>query len=72
MVNGFHLTLMIGPVVPVPVSQEVLDALTSRERDHEQRQRERLPARVHAQQSFAATNPFPARGRRIRFRSCGW
>ena len=29
MVNGFHLTLMIGPVVPVPVSQEVLDALTS-------------------------------------------
>ena len=29
MANGFHLTLMIGPVVPVPVSQEVLDALTS-------------------------------------------
>ena len=29
MVNGFHLTLMIGPVVPVPVSQEVLDALTA-------------------------------------------
>jgi hypothetical protein len=26
---GFYLTLMIGPVVPVPVSQEVLDALTS-------------------------------------------
>ena len=29
MVKGFHLTLMIGPVVPLPVSQEVLDALTS-------------------------------------------
>src|SRR5437764_1199239 len=29
MNTGFHLTLMIGPVVPVPVSQEVLDALTS-------------------------------------------
>jgi hypothetical protein len=29
MANGFNLTLMIGPVVPVPVSQEVLDALTS-------------------------------------------
>jgi hypothetical protein len=29
MNSGFHLTLMIGPVVPVPVSQEVLDALTS-------------------------------------------
>ncbi len=31
MVNGFHLTLMIGPVVPVAVSKEVLDALTSLE-----------------------------------------
>ena len=29
MNSGFHLTLMIGPAVPVPVSQEVLDALTS-------------------------------------------
>jgi hypothetical protein len=29
MVSGFNLTLMIGPVVPVPVSQDVLDALTS-------------------------------------------
>lgn len=29
MTKGFHLTLMIGPVVPLPVSQEVLDALTS-------------------------------------------
>jgi hypothetical protein len=29
MVSGFNLTLMIGPVVPMPVSQEVLDALTS-------------------------------------------
>ena len=29
MHKGFYLTLMIGPAVPVPVSQEVLDALTS-------------------------------------------
>jgi hypothetical protein len=29
MVKGIHLTLMIGPAVPIPVSQEVLDALTS-------------------------------------------
>ena len=29
MASGFNLTLMIGPVVPLPVSQEVLDALTS-------------------------------------------
>lgn len=29
MLKGIHLTLMIGPVVPVPVSQTVLDALTS-------------------------------------------
>ena len=30
MVNsGFYLTLMIGPVIPLPVSQEVLDALMS-------------------------------------------
>ncbi len=29
MANGIYLTLMIGPAVPVPVSQEVLDALTS-------------------------------------------
>lgn len=28
MVKGIHLTLMVGPAVPVPVSQEVLDALT--------------------------------------------
>jgi hypothetical protein len=29
MFKGFHLTLLIGPVVPVPVPREVLDALTS-------------------------------------------
>lgn len=29
MLKGIHLTLLIGPVVPVPVPQEVLDALTS-------------------------------------------
>ena len=28
MNSGFHLTLMIGPIVPVPVSQETLQALT--------------------------------------------
>ena len=29
MLKGIHLTLMIGPVVPVPVPQSVLDALQS-------------------------------------------
>ncbi|GAB4205475.1 MAG: hypothetical protein OHK0022_31610 [Roseiflexaceae bacterium] len=29
MLNGIHLTLLIGPVVPVPVPQEVLEALNS-------------------------------------------
>src|SRR5271170_1315954 len=29
MLNGIHLTLMIGPAVPIPVSQDVLNALTS-------------------------------------------
>jgi hypothetical protein len=29
MLKGVHLTLMIGPVVPIPVSKTVLDALTS-------------------------------------------
>jgi len=29
MLKGVHLTLMIGPLVPVPVPQSVLDALTS-------------------------------------------
>ncbi|MBI2877056.1 MAG: hypothetical protein HYY20_09260 [Candidatus Tectomicrobia bacterium] len=29
MLKGVHLTLMVGPVVPVPVPQVVLDALTS-------------------------------------------
>lgn len=28
-VRGFYLTLMVGPAVPLPVSQSVLDALTS-------------------------------------------
>jgi hypothetical protein len=28
MIDSLHLTLMIGPVVPIPVGQEVLDALT--------------------------------------------
>lgn len=28
MLKGIHLTLMIGPAVPVPVSKEVIDALT--------------------------------------------
>ena len=26
MLNGIHLTLMIGPAVPVPVPQDVLNA----------------------------------------------
>jgi hypothetical protein len=29
MLNGIHLTLMIGPAVPMPVSQDVLNAMTS-------------------------------------------
>jgi hypothetical protein len=29
MLKGIHLTLMVGPVVPVPVPKAVLDALTS-------------------------------------------
>jgi hypothetical protein len=29
MLKGIHLTLMIGPAAPIPVSQEVLEALTS-------------------------------------------
>jgi hypothetical protein len=29
MLNGIHLTLMIGPAVPLPVSKSVLDALAS-------------------------------------------
>ncbi len=29
MTKGFYMTLMIGPVVPIPVSREILDALTS-------------------------------------------
>lgn len=29
MLKGFYLTLMIGPAVPLPVSKDVLDALTS-------------------------------------------
>ena len=29
MLKGIHLTLMIGPAVPVPVPQTVLDALDS-------------------------------------------
>lgn len=29
MLKGFHLTLMIGPAIPLPVSQSVIDALTS-------------------------------------------
>jgi hypothetical protein len=29
MLKGFYMTLMVGPVVPVPVPQSVLDALTS-------------------------------------------
>ncbi len=29
MLKGVHLTLLVGPTVPVPVSQMVLDALTS-------------------------------------------
>ncbi len=28
MAKGFYLTLMVGPVVPLPVGQEIIDALT--------------------------------------------
>jgi hypothetical protein len=29
MLQGIHLTLLIGPAVPVPVPQAVMDAITS-------------------------------------------
>ena len=29
MLKGIHVSLLIGPMVPIPVSQEVLDALTN-------------------------------------------
>src|SRR5262245_58415479 len=29
MAKGFYLTLMVGPMVPLPVGQDVIDALTS-------------------------------------------
>lgn len=29
MAKGFYMTLMVGPMVPVPVGQDVIDALTS-------------------------------------------
>src|SRR5262245_53436665 len=29
MLKGVHLTLMIGPAVPIPVPRSILDALTS-------------------------------------------
>lgn len=29
LLSGINLTLMIGPAVPIPVSKDVLDALTS-------------------------------------------
>ena len=29
MLKGVHLTLMIGPAVPAPAPQSVMDALTS-------------------------------------------
>jgi len=29
MLKGINLTLMIGPVLPIPVPQTVLDALTN-------------------------------------------
>jgi len=28
MLKGVHLSLMVGPVVPVPVGKDVLEALT--------------------------------------------
>jgi len=64
MNSGFYLTLMIGPVVPVAVSQEVLDALTSVSVTTN-RQRERLPARIHTQQSLAAPDDFSSLERRV-------
>ena len=35
MLKGIHLTLLIGPLVPMPVSQAVLDALTSVQVNHD-------------------------------------
>ena len=62
--NPINLTLMIGPVVPVPVSQEVLDALTSVTVTTNSDTRQRFPTPVHAQQSLEATNHFSALERR--------
>ena len=46
MLKGVHLTLMIGPVVPVPVPKPVLDALTSVEVTSCRRQSERFSAEL--------------------------
>jgi hypothetical protein len=35
MLNGIHLTLMIGPAVPLPAPQSVVDALTSVQVNHD-------------------------------------
>ena len=49
MLKGDHIcTLMIGPLVPVPAPQVVMDALTERVGDGQRRRPERIPTVVHA------------------------
>ena len=52
MLKGIHLTLMIGPAVPIPVPQVILDALNSVQVITTAGQEQRLRAELHAQQSL--------------------
>ena len=57
VLEGHHLTLMIGPAVPVPAPRVVLDALDQSVRCHDERRRtERLPADVPPRASARRCN----------------
>ena len=61
MLKGVHLTLLIGPLVPMPAPQSVLDALDERPGHRRGDGRERLPAHVRGEQELAAADDVPAR-----------
>ena len=61
MLKGVHLTLLIGPAVPMPAPQSVIDALHQRAGDQRERERSGFQLTFARGQEVAAADDDAAR-----------
>ena len=70
MLKGFYLTLLIGPAVPCPVPQVVLDALTERAGERASGDSAAASSSRSRSARIAAADAVPARAAARRSASC--